>query len=102
MSMSIESWSEFCHSIVSLINCCDRMEWCYFLGCMMVSFSAPLALLIFIIAPKPQLIVLAITSSIFYLAAIMINTIIWKLLPFLQSSATIFIMISVLIIETMR
>eukprot|EP01083_Nonionella_stella_P004801 13998_1 len=101
MLITIESWRTFCQSIISLTST-STMEWCYFLGCCMVAFCAPLALLIFIIAPKPQLIVLAITSSIFYLAAIMINTIIWKLLPFLQTSTTIFIMISVLIIETVR
>ena len=123
MSISIESWSSFCESFISISNVSDSMEWCYFFGCTLIALSAPLALLVFIIGPKPQLIVVSISryhhislhvystvkrttnhknSSIFYLFAIMINSVIWKLLPFLESSNTIFIMLSVLIIEMMR
>ncbi|ETO21023.1 hypothetical protein RFI_16181 [Reticulomyxa filosa] len=38
----------------------------------------------------------------FYLCAIMVNSVLWKLLPFLQSSLTMFILIGVLVIEGIR
>jgi len=103
MSTLYDDWIDICYRIVSTVNQSQgSMEWCYFLGCIMIAFCAPFAILVFIIAPKPQLIVLSFSSSIFYLLGIMINAVIWKLVKFLQSSATIYIMISVLVIEFIR
>ena len=58
MSTIYDHWIDICFRIVSTVNQSDTMEWCYFLGCTMVAFCAPLAILVFIILPKPQLIVL--------------------------------------------
>ena len=78
------------------------MEWMYFIGCFLITYSIPIWVLIFIIIPSPQLMVICFTSSLFYVAAIIINSILWKLLPFLQSSNTIYVLVGVLIIESVR
>ena len=66
MSITLNTFSDFAHHIISSTKISDRMEWCYFLGCTMIAFCAPLALLCFIIAPKPQLIVLSISRYKIY------------------------------------
>ena len=80
----------------------NKMEYDYFFGCILVAYSFPLSLLVFFILPKAQLVVIAFTSALFYILAIIINSVLWKLLPFLQASSTFFVLISVMTIETIR
>ena len=40
--------------------------------------------------------------SLFYILAFLINCILWNILPFLQSSATIFVIVGVIVIEIIR
>jgi len=74
----------------------------YFAGCLFYAYCVPFVFLLFVIGSKPQNVVVAISSMAFYLGAIMLNSILWKLLPFLQSSQVIFIIIGVLVIEGVR
>jgi len=71
------------------------------IGCTLVTFSVPFALAVIIIGPKAQLVVTCLSSILFYLIAIMLSLILWKLLPFFHST-TMFLLASVIVIEIVR
>jgi len=74
----------------------------YFVGCLLYAYCLPIAFLIVIVGRKPQYVVVAISSMVFYLCAIILASVLWKLLPFLQSTPVMFSFVSVLVTEGIR
>jgi len=78
------------------------MGYLLFFGCLFITLGPPAAIFMLIIAKSPRLIILTIGSSFFWLLAILLASIWWKIISPLQSIYYWIIPWSVLFQEAMR
>lgn len=61
------------------------MGFAYWLGCVLVAFSVPLLLFIFIVCRKPQLVLIFISSAFLWISSVIILSVIWFAIPPLRN-----------------
>jgi len=55
------------------------------LGCLMIVLVPPLFFTYFILAERPQLIIIAIVSAFFWICSLLVSASIWSILPFIRT-----------------
>jgi len=72
------------------------------LGCLLVAYSIPLSVFFLVIVNKPQLVVIVIASSFFWLCSFVLTTILWSIFTLLHSVPFLLILLGTILQEIAR